>query len=100
VGETRRFRLTARISSGRPEAVRPVLEERFPHGSVRRDGEEFVVEAELVGPGAKELNRDLLSQLRRVEKRTRLRASWRDDTGTELHFFDYVLKRTVASPSA
>ena len=46
------------------------------------------------GTAAKEVNRTLLSALRRVEKRTRLRAEWTSDDGTTFRFFDYVLKRT------
>jgi hypothetical protein len=90
-----RFRLQARVSSDRPDAVRPILLERFVPGAVTRSGEEFVVEAELTGPDVKELNRALLSALRRAEKRTRLRARWTSDDGTEYSFFDYVLKRTA-----
>lgn len=90
----RRFRLSARVSSDRPEAIGPVLAELFPGTSVSRDGPDFLLEAELAGRGAKELNRELLSRLRRAEKRTRLRARWTDDQGTEESYFDYVLKRT------
>ncbi len=54
----------------------------------------FVVEAETEGASAKELNRMLLSALRRVEKRTTLRAEWASDDDTE-RFFDYVLKKTI-----
>jgi hypothetical protein len=43
-------------------------------GSVRKEGDWFLVEAELEGASAKELNRTLLSALRKVEKRTTLRA--------------------------
>jgi hypothetical protein len=44
------------------------------------------------GASAKELNRTLLSALRKVEKRTTLRAEWTSDDGTSERFFDYVLK--------
>jgi hypothetical protein len=43
-------------------------------GSVSKAGDEFVVEAEVEGASAKELNRTLLSALRSVNKRTTLRA--------------------------
>jgi len=46
------------------------------------------------GASAKELNRTLLSALRKVEKRTTLRAEWSSGDTTE-RFFDYVLKKTV-----
>jgi len=90
----RRFRLSARVSSDRPEAVAPVLQEIFAKGSVTRRGDEFLVEAEMTGPDSKGLNRTLLSRLRRSEKRTRLRARWTGDDGTEESYFDYVLKKT------
>ncbi len=57
-------------------------------------GDEFVVEAEMEGASAKELNRTLLSALRKAEKRTTLRAQWSSGDSTE-RFFDYVLKKTI-----
>jgi len=50
-------------------------------GSVRKAGDEFVVEAEMEGASAGELNRTLLSALRKVEKRTPVRAEWTFDDG-------------------
>jgi hypothetical protein len=90
----KRFRLAARVSSDDPDGVRPVLEGIVKKGSVKREGEEFVVEAEMEGASAKELNRELLSALKRVEKTTRLRAEWTSGGVTE-RYFDYVLKKTV-----
>jgi VWFA-related protein len=58
-------------------------------------GDEFIVEAEMEGRSAKELNRSLLSALRRVEKKTRLRAEWTSKKNTTERFFDYVLKKTL-----
>jgi hypothetical protein len=54
--------------------------------------------ATLAGASAQDLNRSLLSALRRVERRTRLRAAWTADGVTE-RFFDYVSKgrRSVGS---
>lgn len=89
-----RFRLSARVSSNRPAAVRAVLEELFRPSALVRQRDEFLVEAEMTGPSSKELNRQLLSRLRRAEKRTRLRARWTDPDGTETSYFDYVLKAT------
>jgi hypothetical protein len=43
------------------------------------------------GADARELNRFLLSALRRVERRTRLRAEWTANGETH-RFFDYVPK--------
>jgi hypothetical protein len=55
----------ARVSSSSPEAVKPVLEKAVAKGSVKEVGGEFVVEAEMVGDSARDLNRSLLSALRR-----------------------------------
>jgi phage tail tape-measure protein len=88
-----RLQLSARVSSDQPAAVRVVLEELFPAGAVSRTGGEFVVEASVTGTDAKELNRALLSRLRKAEKRTRIRARWTAADGTVYSFFDYVLKK-------
>ena len=88
----KRFRLTARVSSSSPQAIKPVLEKFITNGSVKKEGDEFVIEAEMQGSNAKELNRSLLSELRKEEKKTRLRAEWTSTDGTTLRFFDYVLK--------
>jgi hypothetical protein len=50
------------------------------------------------GENAKELNRSLLSELRRAERRTRLRAEWTCGETTE-RFFDYVLKKSTKTPT-
>ncbi len=91
----RRFKVVARVSSSSPKAIKPVLEKAIANGSVKDADNEFVVEAEMEGESAKELNRTLLSALRKVEKRTRLRAEWTSDDGTTQRFFDYVLKKTT-----
>ncbi|MDA1095788.1 MAG: hypothetical protein O3B84_00825 [Chloroflexi bacterium] len=52
----------------------------------------FQVEASLSGETARDLNRNLLSKLRKAEKRTRLRAEWTSDVVEQ--FFDYVPKGT------
>lgn len=92
---SRRFRVVARVSSVNPKAVGPVLEQVFAKGSVKESEGEYVINGELEGGTAKELNRSLLSALRRVEKKTRLRAEWTADDGTVERFFDYVLKKTT-----
>ena len=89
------FRVTARVSSDRPKAVKPVLEKAVGKASVKEADGELVVEAEMKGESAKDLNRSLLSALRRAEKKTRLRAEWTSDDGTTERYFDYVLKKTV-----
>ena len=89
--------LSARVSSDSRDAVRPVLKKLLPAAFIRRDEGELVVKAELEGGDVKELNRSLLSALRRAEKRTRLRAEWTSEDGTTYRFFDYVLKKTSRS---
>ncbi len=91
----RHFSVTARVSSSNPKAIKPVLDQVITTGSVKEAGSEFIVEAEMEGDSAKELNRSLLSALRRAEKETRLRAEWTSDNGTTQRFFDYVLKKTT-----
>ena len=91
----KRFKLLARVSSSDPEGVRLILQRMITKGSVRKEGDEFIIEAEMEGGSAKELNRSLLSALRMAEKKTRLRAEWTSDDGTTQKFFDYVLKKTT-----
>ncbi len=87
----RAFVLTARVSTDNPKAIKPVLKELLPEGSVKSEGGEFVVSATLRGDSARDLNRALLSALRRAERKTRLRAEW-TAAGTTERFFDYVPK--------
>lgn len=93
-----RFRLDARVDSDRLAAVRPALERALPGARVRPEGAALRVEAELSGESAKELNRALLSALRREERRTRLRAEWTGPDGTVERYFDYVRKPTPRKP--
>ena len=89
------YRLSARVSSNDPAAARAVLHELLPDGRIDDDQAELLVEAELAGDSAKELNRSLLSALRRVEKKTRLRSQWTTADGTVERYFDYVLKKVI-----
>jgi hypothetical protein len=87
----RRYALVADVSSDSPAAIEPLL--RQLDGQIARSADGFHVEAALTGESARELNRALLTALRRVERRTRLRAAWTTDRVTE-RFFDYVPKGT------
>ena len=89
----KRFSLKASVSSDNLAAMKPVLQGFAAKAVIRPDKNELIVEAALEGNEAKELNRSLLSALRRVEKRTRLRSEWTSDDGTVYKFFDYVLKK-------
>lgn len=83
------------MSTESPAAIRPILDRWVGNGSVTPGSSpgEFRVEARKEGPSARDLNRSLLSELRRAEKRTRLRAEWSCEGVTE-RFFDYVPKGT------
>ena len=88
----KRFLLAARIDSDDPSGVRSVLEGWCRKGgSVRAVPGGFEVTAEVPGESARVLNRRLLSELRRLERRTRLRSEWTCDEITQ-RFFDYVPK--------
>lgn len=93
------YRLTARIGSDNPSAIRPVLEGIVGKDSVRAEGSDLLVEATMKGSEVKELNRALLSALRKAEKKTRLRAEWSSFDGTTYRYFDYVLKKVTKSQS-
>lgn len=87
------YSLNATVSTHNPAALRPVLERLLAPGSVTPGAEEgeLRIRSEMEGSSARDLNRALLSELRRVEKRTRLRSEWTSEGLTE-RFFDYVPK--------
>jgi hypothetical protein len=84
------FHLVADVSSADPAAVEQVLRE-LVRGGITQIAGGFHLEATMTGASARELNRTLLSALRRAERRTRLRAEWTADGVTE-RFFDYAAK--------
>jgi hypothetical protein len=92
---TRKFRLKARIRSSHARPIQHALKRLVPKGTTRKVGDEFMIEAAMEGASAKELNRTLLSALRRVEKKTTIRAEWTSSNHTTQRFFDYVLKKTI-----
>jgi hypothetical protein len=85
------YELAATVSAENPRAIRGVLEDLFEKGSVTPTDDGFRVKAKMVGESARDLNRTLLSALRKVEKKTRLRAEWAFGKSVE-RFFDYVPK--------
>jgi hypothetical protein len=88
------FKLMATVSSDSPAAIRGPLEHALgPKAKIEPTDDGFRVEATLSGDSAKDLNRQLLSEMRRAEKKTRLRAEWTSSGVTE-RFFDYVPKGT------
>jgi hypothetical protein len=90
----KKFKLSARVSSATPSAIKPVLERMIGNnGSIKPTADGFEVNAELKGESARDLNRMLLSELRKAEKKTRLRSEWTSEDTIE-KFFDYSLKQT------
>ncbi len=88
------FSLVARVSSDSPAAVRAPLDRVVgSKAKIEATDDGFRVEATLSGESAKDLNRQLLSEMRRAEKKTRLRAEWTSGGITE-KFFDYVPRGT------
>jgi len=88
----RSFKLNAKVSSNDVNAVLPILEKYIgKNATVKKMGQELEISATVEGEVARELNRQLLSEMRKVEKKTRLRSEWSCDGVTE-KFFDYVLK--------
>jgi len=87
----KKFKLSAKISSADPFAIKPVLEQTIKNGSIKPADKGFEVNAELKGESARDLNRLLLSELRRIEKKTRMRSEWTCE-GTTEKFFDYAFK--------
>jgi hypothetical protein len=90
------FTLKARISRSDADSIRRALQQMGAKASVSAEADGFLVEAEVEGATAKELNRTLLSALRKVERKTTLRAEWISSHKIE-RFFDYVLKKTIIS---
>jgi hypothetical protein len=97
--------LVATVSTDNPKAVRSILEaligrqgslEEISTEDIGKSGKaEFLIKAEMKGFSAKDLNRSLLSTLRRAEKRTRLRAEWSSGNTTERYFDDILKKKTT-----
>jgi hypothetical protein len=74
--------------------VRPVLDRVLRgKGTVKPIEGGFEITGEFEGESARDLNRGLLSELRRAEKKTRLRSEWTSGATSE-RFFDYVPKGT------
>ena len=89
------FKLHAKVSSDNPQAVRHVLEKMLnSRDRIKSTADGFEIEANQKGEEARDLNRSLLSAMRKVEKKTRLRAEWTYEDKTE-RFFDYALKTTI-----
>lgn len=92
----KQFKLLAKVSTNSPALIKPIVEKFIgSSGTVVQDGQDFVINALLEGESAKDLNRALLSEMRRSEKKTRLRSEW-TSSGEMESFFDYVSKSKKA----
>ncbi len=90
----KKFKLSAKVSSDNPTAIKPVLERMIGNnGSIKPTADGFEVNAEFKGESARDINRMLLSELRKAEKKTRSRSEWTSEDTIE-KFFDYALKQT------
>ncbi len=90
----KKFTLSATVSSDNPRAIEPVLKKLLgTNGRITPMGDGFQIDVELQGASAKDLNRQFLSEMRRAERKTRLRAEWKSNNTVE-KFFDYVPKGT------
>jgi hypothetical protein len=92
-----RFSVVADVSSDNLTAVRPVLFQVVDSAAVIETADGLRVEGFVDGDDARDVNRHLLSALRRAEKKTRLRAEWTAD-GYVHRFVDYVPKSVRPVP--
>jgi hypothetical protein len=88
----KKFRLSARINSDDPSSIESILGRLIGgKGRIKSIEKGFEVEADLKGESARDLNRMLLSEMSKAEKRTIIRAEW--ISGNRIKkFFDYVPK--------
>jgi hypothetical protein len=95
-----RFTVRARVITENPPDIQRVLRRLFPTANLTLTGDpkEVVVRGEMEGTAARDLNRGLLTELRRVERRTRLRAEWTSEGVTE-KFVDYTPKGKRGPPT-
>jgi len=88
----KKFALSAEISTDDPAVIQKTLVELVGIDAILKTEKGFKVRTTMEGDSAREMNRTLLSALRRAEKKTTLRSEWTHDKTTE-RFFDYVPKR-------
>ena len=60
------FTLQARVSRSNARTIRLALDQLAADAAVKKAAEDFIVEGKMEGASAKELNRALLSALRKV----------------------------------
>ena len=87
----KRFLLVARIRTTEYAALQAVLTQLIPQGTITATEDGLRAEGEMEGTSARDLNRTLLSAMRRIDRRATLRAEWTADGMTE-RFFDYTAR--------
>lgn len=92
-----RFQLDAEVHTVNPRDVLAALQSLHPDVKIEETETGFKLAGRIEGESARDLNRSLLSALRRVARRTTLRAEWTSDRTVE-RFFDYVPRggRTIS----
>ena len=90
------FRLVVEVNADEASGLRQVLEAAIPGAQILEVEGGFHVEGTLRGDSARDVNRSLLSALRRVQHKTRVRSQWTRHGITE-RFFDYVPKGTSSA---
>ena len=88
---SKRFVLVANITTEDPAKIEKVLAALVGVDAMLRTEDGFKIKTTMEGMSAREMNRSFLSALRRIVKKTTLRAEWTCDRTTE-RFFDYVPK--------
>ncbi len=83
-----KFKFAANINTDDPRGIEPVLADLIGVDGILRTDYGFRVRSTMQGRDAIELNRKLLSSLRRVELGTTLQSEWTHD-GTTERFIDY-----------
>lgn len=85
------YTLIAWVNTKNPQAIDRALKDLASKCSIMATDKGFFVKGKMRGVGARELNRTLLSALRRVERKTTVHTEWTSGATTE-RFFDYVPK--------
>lgn len=90
------YSLKAEIATSDFEKIKAALIDSVGVDGVLETGWGFIVRTTLEGESAEDLNRNFLSALRRISKKTTLRSEWVHNGVTE-RFFDYISKGTKRS---
>ena len=88
-----RFKLVAEINATDPVKSGAVLFRLIGVNGMMRTENGFKVTTTMLGRSAAELNRELLSALRQVDKETTVKSEWRHGSLSE-RFCEYALKRS------